>query len=136
MFRVRRITIAAALAVVCSVPAVCVGQGAAGGAIQFSLAGLNGQTITAGNLRREVVVLAFGASWLPLSRNQLQGLKKLADDYAEHGVVVYWVSTEAENPKSKNYATNEQLRAMSQRYNLTVLRDPEGAVSRKLGVDQ
>jgi peroxiredoxin len=105
---------------------------------EFSLRSIDGQTITSGSLKGEVVVLAFGASWLPLSRTQLQGVRKLADEYADRGVVVYWVSTESENPKSKNYASDEQLRNFSRKYglNVTVLRDPEGAVSKKLGADQ
>ena len=60
-----------------------------------------------------MVVLAFGVSWLPLSRTQLQGVRKLADEYSDRGLVVYWVSTESENAKSKNYATDEQLRAFA-----------------------
>jgi len=105
---------------------------------EFSLRSIDGQTVTSDSLRGEVVVLAFGASWLPLSRTQLQGIRKLADEYSNRGVVVYWVSTESENPKSKNHATDEQLRAFATKYGLkvTVLRDPDGAVSRKLGVDQ
>src|SRR5204862_455461 len=93
---------------------------------------------TSDSLKGEVVVLAFGASWLPLSRAQLQGVRKLADEYADRGVVVYWVSTESENPKSKNYAADEQLRGFARKYglNVTVLRDPEGTVSKKLGADQ
>ena len=108
------------------------------GGIDFSLRSINGQTVTSQSLRGEVVVLAFGASWLPLSRTQLQGVKKLADDYSAKGVVVYWVSTDSENPKSKNYASDDQLRAFAKKYglNVTVLRDPDGAVSKKLGVDQ
>lgn len=108
------------------------------GAVQFSLRSLDGQTITSDSLRGEVVVLAFGASWLPLSKTQLQGVRKLADQYSDRGVVVYWVSTESEDSKSKNYASDEQLRSFSQRYGLkvTVLRDPDGLVSKKMGVDQ
>jgi peroxiredoxin len=84
------------------------------------------------------VVLAFGASWLPLSKAQLQGIRKLADEYSDRGVVVYWVSTESEDPKSKNFASDEQLRSFAQKYGLkvTVLRDPDGATSRKFGIDQ
>ncbi len=83
-------------------------------------------------------MLAFGASWLPLSKNQLQGVRKLADEYSDRNVVVYWVSTESEDPKSKNFASDEQLRGFAQKYGLkvTVLRDPDGTVSRKFGVDQ
>lgn len=106
--------------------------------VDFSLRSIDGQTISSESLRGEVVVLAFGASWLPLSKAQLQGIRKLADEYSDRGVVVYWVSTESEEPKSKNFASDEQLRAFSQKYGLkvTVLRDPDGAVSKKFGIDQ
>ena len=87
-------------------------------------------------LRGEVVVLAFGASWLPLTRNQMETLKKLADQYAGRGVAVYWVSTESDSPKSKNFADDNQLRDLGRRYKITVLRDPDGAISKRLGVDQ
>ena len=108
------------------------------GPVDFSLRSIEGQTITSDSLRGEVVVLAFGASWLPLSRAQLQGVRKLADEYSNRGVVVYWVSTESEDAKSKNFATDEQLKAFAQKYGLrvTVLRDPDGAVSKKFGIDQ
>ncbi len=108
------------------------------GPVDFSLRTIDGQTITSDSLRGEVVVLAFGASWLPLSKAQLQGVRKLADEYSDRGVVVYWVSTESEDPKSKNFASNDQLRAFAQKYGLkvTVLRDPDGATSKKFGIDQ
>ena len=105
---------------------------------EFSLRSIDGQTVTSDSLRGEVVVMAFGASWLPLSKTQLQGVRKLADEYSERGVVVYWVSTESEDSKSKNYASDDQLRGFSQKYGLkvTVLRDPDGVVSKRMGVDQ
>jgi len=106
--------------------------------VDFSLRSIDGQTVTSDSLRGEIVVLAFGASWLPLSKAQLQGVRKLADEYSSRGVVVYWVSTESDDAKSKNFASDEQLRSFSQKYGLkvTVLRDPDGAVSKKFGVDQ
>ncbi len=106
--------------------------------VDFSLRSVDGQTVTSNSLRGEVVVLAFGASWLPLSKTQLQGVRKFADEYSNKGVVVYWVSTESDNAKSKNFASDEQLRAFAQKYGLkvTVLRDPDGVISKKLGVDQ
>jgi peroxiredoxin len=110
----------------------------AGGPVTFSLRSVDGQTVTSDSLKGEVVVLAFGASWLPLSKTQLQGVRKLADEYAGRGVVVYWVSTESEDAKSKNYASDDQLQAFARKYSLkvTVLRDPDGVTSRKFGVDQ
>lgn len=106
--------------------------------VDFSLRSIDGQTVTSNSLRGEVVVLAFGASWLPLSKTQLQGVRKLADEYSDRGVVVYWVSTESDDSKSKNYASDQQLKSFSQKYglNVTVLRDPNGVVSKKFGVDQ
>lgn len=105
-------------------------------AAEFSLRSVDGETVTSASLRGEVVVLAFGASWLPLTKNQMEAVKKLADQYAGRGVAVYWVSTESESIKSKNYAADEQLRNLGRKYKVTVLRDPDGAVSKKLGVNQ
>ena len=106
--------------------------------VDFSLRSVDGQTVSSGSLRGEVVVLAFGASWLPLSKTQLEGVRKLADEYSNRGVVVYWVSTESDDSKSKNFASDDQLRAFAQKYGLkvTVLRDPNGVISKKFGVDQ
>ena len=128
----RTIVIAAAL----SFLAVAASSAAQNRGTDFSLRSVDGDAVTAESLRGEVAVLAFGKAWLPLTRNQLEGVKKLADDYSGRGVVVYWVSTDSESPKSKNYASDEQLRTLARKYKVTVLRDPDGAVSKKLGVDQ
>jgi alkyl hydroperoxide reductase subunit AhpC len=66
----------------------------------------------------------------------MESLKKLADQYAGRGVAVYWVSTESDSAKSKNFADDNQLRDLGRRYKITVLRDPDGLVSKRLGVDQ
>lgn len=133
--KIRRTNIIAAGAVALALTASTLGF-AQNPAPDFSLRAIDGETVTSANLRGEVVVLAFGASWLPLTKNQLEAVKKLADQYAGRGVAVYWVSTESDSPKSKNYAADEQLRALAQKYKATVLRDPDGAVSKRLGVDQ
>jgi len=110
-------------------------QKASSGPAEFSLRSIDGQTVTSQSLRGEVVVLAFGASWLPLSRTQLQGVKKLADQYENRGVVVYWVSTEPDNSKAKYYASDDQLRAFAKKYgvDVAVLRDPDMLTAKKLG---
>jgi peroxiredoxin len=106
--------------------------------VEFSLRSIDGQTVSSAEVRGEVVVLAFGATWLPITRKQVQGIRKLADTYSAHGVIVYWVSTDSEKPNSRNYASDEQLRAFARKYelNLTILRDPDGKVSKQFGVDQ
>lgn len=133
MFRTRQATIAAVLLFAAAIVApFATAQRTA----DFSFRNIDGETVTADNVRGQAVVLAVGASWLPLSRNQLEGVKKLADDYAGKGVVVYWVATDSENPKSKNFASDDQLRVLARKYKVTVLRDPDGTVSKRLGVDQ
>jgi peroxiredoxin len=102
----------------------------------FSFRAVNGPAITADSVHGQAVVLGFGASWLPLTRNQMEGLKKLADQYAGRGVAVYWVSTESDAVKSKNFVSDDDLRALERKYKLTVLRDPDGAISKRMGVDQ
>jgi len=103
---------------------------------EFSLRAIDGPAVTAESVRGEVVVLAFGASWLPLTRDQMEGLKKLADQYAGRGVAVYWVSTDSDSAKSKNFVDDNQLRELGRKYKITVLRDPDGAISKRLGINQ
>jgi peroxiredoxin len=140
-FRSRRSLIAVtlpillALSTVASVPRATT---AAPAVQDFSLRTIDGRTITAEDVRGQVVVLAFGASWLPLSRKQAEGMRKLANEYAKQGVIVYFVATDSDSPKSKNYATDQQLRSFAERHNLnlTVLRDVDGQVFKQFGVDQ
>ncbi|MBA3321057.1 MAG: TlpA family protein disulfide reductase [Pyrinomonadaceae bacterium] len=105
--------------------------------LDFSFRAVDGRDVSAESLRGDVVVLAFGASWLPLSRTQVQGVQQLADEYAGRKLQVYWVSTDSESPKSRNYATDDQLRSFARKNGLkvTMLRDPEGEVFKRLGVD-
>jgi peroxiredoxin len=108
--------------------------------LRFRLRTIEGGEISAGMLRGDIVLLAFGASSLPpsLSRAQAQGVQKVADQYAERNVRVYWVSTDSDSPKSKSYATDTQLRDYAKKYGLKVgmLRDPEGVLLKELRVDQ
>jgi peroxiredoxin len=139
LMRLKRRPLAAiSLAVLLGLSSVVWGQKSTAGPAEFSLRSIDRQMVTSDSLRGEVVVLAFGASWLQLSRAQLQGVKKLADTYTGRGVVVFWVSTESEDAKSKNYASDDQLRAFGKKYGMdvTVLRDPDMVVAKKLGADE
>lgn len=103
----------------------------------FSFQSLDGRMVTAESLRGRVVVLAFSATWLPLTKAQMQGVQKFADE--QRGKVeVFWVSTDSAAPKSRNYASDDQLREFAKQNSLrvTVLRDPDGVMSKRLGVDQ
>ncbi|MEJ7617999.1 MAG: TlpA disulfide reductase family protein [Pyrinomonadaceae bacterium] len=104
----------------------------------FSLRSLDGATVSAASMRGKVIVLVVGALFVPpLSRSQVQGIQKLADKYNNRDVEVFWVSTDSESPKSKNYASDQQLRDFVARYDkVKVLRDPDGQTSKQLGADQ
>ncbi|HEV2861946.1 MAG TPA: TlpA disulfide reductase family protein [Pyrinomonadaceae bacterium] len=106
--------------------------------LDFRLKTTDGGEITSEMLKGDVVVLAFGASWLPLSKAQVQGVQELADQFAERNVRVYWVSTDSVSPKSKNYASDDQLRDFAKKNGLkvAVLRDPDGALFKRTGADQ
>ncbi|HEX8457296.1 MAG TPA: TlpA disulfide reductase family protein [Pyrinomonadaceae bacterium] len=113
-------------------------SGAQEPALDFSLRSVDGGNITSEQLRGDVVILAFGASWLPLSRTQVEGVQRLADEYRERDLRVYWVSTDSESQKSKNFASDEQIRSFARKNGLKigVLRDPDGALFKRLGVDR
>ena len=109
---------------------------AGGGPLDFSLRTTEGGEISSEMLRGDVVVLAFGASWLP--RTQVQSVQELANEFAPRDVRVYWVSTDSTSPKSKNYATDEQLRTFAKKNGLKIamLRDPDGALFKQTHADQ
>jgi len=104
--------------------------------LEFRLRTTDGGEIASGMLRGDVVVLAFGATWLPLSKDQVRGVQELADEFGERRVRVYWVSTDSDKQQSKNFASDEQLRAFARKNGLkvAVLRDPDGALFKRMGV--
>jgi peroxiredoxin len=108
-------------------------------ALDFKLKTTDGGEITSQMVRGDVVVLAFGSSLLgPLSKQQVQGVQELADQFGEREVRVYWVTTDSDKPQAKTYASDEQLRAFARKNGLktAVLRDPEGALFKQTGADQ
>jgi thiol-disulfide isomerase/thioredoxin len=106
---------------------------------QTPLPSINGGTVDVQAQKGKVVILAVGASWLPLSPKQVEFTNALAKKYAGRAVAVYFIATDSMNPKSKNHATNEDLAAFASQQKLSVpmLRDPDGSVVvRKFRIDQ
>lgn len=106
---------------------------------QTNLTSLDGAKVNVEGQQGKIVVLAIGASWLPLSKDQAVITNKLAKKYAGKDVAIYFVATDSSNAKSKNYASNEDLSAFATRnkLNVSVLRDSDGAGTlKKFGVDQ
>lgn len=106
---------------------------------QTSLPKLDGGVVDVQAQDGKVVVLAIGASWLPLSSKQAEYTNMLAKKYAGRDVAFYYVVTDSTNAKSKNFASDEAVRkfAAANRLNITILRDSDGAtVLKKFNIDQ
>jgi thiol-disulfide isomerase/thioredoxin len=110
-----------------------------GAPAQTVLPSLDGAKIDVQSHRGKVVILAVGASWLPLSAKQAEFTNMLVKKYAAKNVVVYFVVTDSTNPKSKNYASDADVRKFvaANKLSVPVLRDSDGAVTlKKLKIDQ
>ncbi|HVF29315.1 MAG TPA: TlpA disulfide reductase family protein [Pyrinomonadaceae bacterium] len=108
-------------------------------AAQTSLTGLNGSRVDVQAQRGKVVILAVGASWLPLSNKQAEYTNILAKRYTGKDVVVYFVATDSSDAKSKNHATNADIEKFvaGSKLAVPVLRDSDGtATLKKFNIDQ
>jgi len=106
---------------------------------QTSLVSLDGSHVDVQGQRGKVVILAVGASWLPLSAKQAEYTNLLAKKYSGRDVAVYFVSTDSTVPKSKNFASNEDVKkfATANKLTATILRDGDGALTlKKFSIDQ
>jgi thiol-disulfide isomerase/thioredoxin len=104
-----------------------------------TLTSLDGGKVNVTNQTGKIVVLAIGASWLPLSKDQAGYTNKLAKKFAGRDVVIYFVATDSASEKSKNFASNAELSEFAARTKLTVpiLRDSDGAATlKKYAIDQ
>lgn len=105
----------------------------------IGLTALDGEKINVTGQNGKIVVLAVGATWLPLSKDQAIVTNKLAKKYAGKDVVIYFVVTDSGNAKSKNFASNEEIGAFGAKNKLSVkiLRDSDGLLTlKKFSIDQ
>jgi hypothetical protein len=106
---------------------------------QISLASLDGTKVDIQGQKNKIVILAVGASWLPLSGKQADFANMLANKYRNKDVVVYFVVVDSMTAKSKNYATDQDVKkfATTNKLNIVVLRDGDGAaILKKFNIDQ
>ncbi|HEY0462339.1 MAG TPA: TlpA disulfide reductase family protein [Pyrinomonadaceae bacterium] len=94
---------------------------------------IEGAKVDLASQKGKVVVLGIGASWLPLSKDQAVAINKLSKKYAGRDVAFYFIATDSTSAKSKNYASDDDIRKFSQTNKLTIsiLRDADGATSIK-----
>jgi thiol-disulfide isomerase/thioredoxin len=97
---------------------------------QTAISRIDGGTIDLGAQDGKVVVLAVGASWLPLSNKQAEYTNALAKKYAGRNVAFFYVVTDSTNAKSKNFATDDAVKKFvaANKIGIPVLRDSDGAV--------
>ncbi|HYP00648.1 MAG TPA: TlpA disulfide reductase family protein [Pyrinomonadaceae bacterium] len=90
--------------------------------VQIKLKGVDGKTYDVSEMRGEVVLVSFGATWCKPCAWELEALEELKKEYAGRGVKFLWVSIENDDQTS-----NELLRdyAKSLKMTIPVLRDPE-----------
>lgn len=106
---------------------------------QMNVTSLDGSRVALDGQKGKVVILAIGASWVPLSTEQIAAANALKKKYAGKSVVIYFVATDSTNAKSKNFASNSDLEkfAAEEKLGVPLLRDPDGAATlKKLGIDQ
>jgi thiol-disulfide isomerase/thioredoxin len=94
---------------------------------------LDGAKVDVSSQKGKVVVLAIGASWLPLSKDQAVAVNKLAKKYTGKDVAFYFIATDSTAAKSKNFASDDDIRKFSQsnKLTITILRDSDGVISKK-----
>lgn len=90
--------------------------------VSIKLKGVDGKTYDVAEMRGEVVLVSFGATWCKPCAWELEALEELKKEYAGRGVRFLWVSIENDDQTS-----NELLRdyAKSLKMTIPVLRDPE-----------
>lgn len=96
---------------------------------QTNLTATDGTRVNIEGPRGKIVVIAVGASWLPLSDKQAEYTNTLVKKYAGRDVVFYFVATDSAKTGAKNFATDDTIRkfAMQNKLGIPVLRDPDGA---------
>jgi thiol-disulfide isomerase/thioredoxin len=106
---------------------------------QTSLTPLGGGSFDIQSQKGKVVVLAVGATWLPLSVKQAEYANILAKRYSGKNVVVYFVATDSTLQNSKNFASDDAIKKFvgTSKLAIPVLRDSDGAYTlKKYNIDQ
>lgn len=138
MLAVHRVAVAVLLSslLVCAAPRARGAQDE--GPAEFSFRSLDGGSVNGSDLRGKVVVLIFGDARLRVTKEQAESVRLLAAEFAPKGVAFYLVSTDSERPRSKNYASDEEVRKHLRKrgLQLPILRDPGGKTLRKYGRGQ
>lgn len=99
-----------------------------------TLRGVDGSLFSVAENKGKVIVLSFGATWVPMTSKELPALQKLVN--AHPRASFYWVSTNSAKAGEKNFAADADLQAFATRHGLKipVLRDADRAAYRAFGL--
>lgn len=99
-----------------------------------NLRGVDGSSFSVAENKGKVIVLSFGATWVPMTSKELPALQKLVNAHPKASF--YWVSTNAAKAGEKNFAADADLQAFAAKYGLKipVLRDADKAAYRAFGL--
>ena len=99
-----------------------------------TLTGVDGSNFSLAGNKGKVIVLSFGATWVPMTAKELPALQKLVSAHPKASF--YWVSTNSAKTGEKNFAADADLQAFATKYGLKipVLRDADKAAYRAFGL--
>ena len=91
----------------------------------LKLRGADGKTYAVGDMRGQVVLVSFGATWCVPCKEELKALEQLKKEYRDKPVKFLWISIESEEEVSdgglRDYARGLKL-------SFPVLRDPDRTI--------
>jgi peroxiredoxin len=93
------------------------------GEVSFKLKGVDGKDYDVAEMRGNVLLVSFGASWCQPCWTELRALEELKQEFKDRPVKFFWISIERNEEIS-----DDKLRSFAKAKNLTfpVLRDPSG----------
>ncbi|MBS1806937.1 MAG: TlpA family protein disulfide reductase [Acidobacteria bacterium] len=99
-----------------------------------TLTGVDGGSFSLASQKGKVIVLSFGATWVPMTSKELPALQKLVTAHPKASF--YWVSTNAAKAGEKNFASDADLQAFAAKNGLRipVLRDADKAAYKAFGL--
>ncbi len=99
-----------------------------------SLRAVDGSSFSLADNKGKVIVLSFGATWVPMTSKELPALQKLVSAHPKANF--YWVSTNSAKTGEKNFAADADLQAFAAKCGLKipVLRDADKAAYRAFGL--
>jgi peroxiredoxin len=87
---------------------------------EIKLRGADGKNYDLSNMRGQVLLVSFGATWCQPCKDELRALEQLKDEYKDKPVKFFWVSVESEDQVSDGTLKSF---ARSVKFTFPILRD-------------